>query len=898
MDAKLAEIITRYNNEHTLNSPKSSLELELRFKNVTREAFSSLYNAVSNGTDASNFNTDFGAGVLECSVNVISKNVLDAKDDTQYIQKITFQHGQRATDTHMTKRRLGKVNHTGFIEYTIGLARETESEKVSMAPNSLLRFKIRVSFDYIGMGPARWRLDMTMVKTGTLDKVGKDLKGVRDSLFRPNLSVKSFLDTDPDLIDSYEIECEFIGDKPTVEDFNIAGKIFSLINPQYLADIAYQEEIYHCAKYIVDHGSLHLYKNPKYRLKRLSNQVNSLSKNTYYADLYPPIGYYLTIKTDGVRSMLSVRDGVCRAIRSDGMTEYQPTASAVSTTTTTTTSTTTSTTMSKPATDIMDTIVDGEFASDGKFYVFEVIMLNGKSVAESPFTFRMSLIEEATEVISRFMPTGLKEFQRITEDMGEFTAVWTAEYPYKFDGMLLIEPGSSYRNTKNYKWKPYEFNTIDFLVIKCPSTMLGKLPYEVKPGQTLMLLFVGIDEVKKDKLGIPIINDYRKLFDIPNEYLPIQFSPSMNPRAYLWYVTGELKDLDSVIVELGRNEDNSEWVFHRVRTDRKMEKGYYGNDFRVAEMTYLNYLDPFTVQDLWKPSSSYFKKTAGDIYVAANRYKRFVISMLMKANLSDAPWVIDMCAGRGGDLTRYREIGVRNALFIDIDSLALAELVRRKFEFPKKIGRGEYNDEFSAALTKHGKSLTVHTLVADMKTAAATLVAETYQFGINPGTITGIVCNFALHYMCDTIEHIRNILTFVAKMLKVGGVFLFTVMDGESVFKLLQDLPVGGQWSVMEDGVKKYAITRKFQSPKLTPAGQTISVLLPFSDEMYDEPLCNIDTVIKEGRKLNLELELNGSMIDFSGQFAKARSDMFNRLSQDDIDYITLHRYVSMRRIK
>ena len=83
MDAKLAEIITRYNNEHTLNSPKSSLELELRFKNVTREAFSSLYNAVSNGTDASNFNTDFGAGVLECSVNVISKNVLDAKDDTQ-----------------------------------------------------------------------------------------------------------------------------------------------------------------------------------------------------------------------------------------------------------------------------------------------------------------------------------------------------------------------------------------------------------------------------------------------------------------------------------------------------------------------------------------------------------------------------------------------------------------------------------------------------------------------------------------------------------------------------------------------------------------------------------------------------------------------------------------------
>jgi hypothetical protein len=425
------------------------------------------------------------------------------------------------------------------------------------------------------------------------------------------------------------------------------------------------------------------------------------------------------------------------------------------------------------------------------------------------------------------------------------------------------------------------------------------------------------------------IPQYRHLFpDAAGAYFPIQFSPSANPLAYLYYHdTKKHGEIDRQIIELARTEDNTEWIFHHVRTDRKLEKNYFGNDFRIAELTFLNYIDPFNFEELWQPSGSYFTKQASDIYSASNKFKRYVISTLLKDNLSMAKWVIDEAAGRGGDLHRYQEIGVENALFIDVDPTAIAELVRRKFAFSavkkrhvrkwftderKKQGGVDrpqetrvvtqydriHDTEYEKLIVKDVKSLTVHTLVADLKSPAKDLIASTFQFGLNTGLCDGIVCNFALHYMCDTIEHLRNLLIFNAKMLKVDGVFIFTVMDGKKVFDLLKNLSRGQQWESRENGVLKYAIKKDFAGDKLASSGQMISVLLPFSDEMYQEPLCNIDTVISEAHKLGFEVELNSSMNTYIDKFAKIDRALYDRLTAEDKEYIGLHSYVSLRKIR
>jgi SAM-dependent methyltransferase len=311
---------------------------------------------------------------------------------------------------------------------------------------------------------------------------------------------------------------------------------------------------------------------------------------------------------------------------------------------------------------------------------------------------------------------------------------------------------------------------------------------------------------------------------------------------------------------------------------------------------------------LWNPQVGYFTKSKEDIHVAPNKYRRFVISNLLKDNLSNAKWVIDLAAGRGADLHRYQEIGVENILCIDIDSSAIAELIRRKFEYTAakkrvtKVVAGYdaiHGLEFDKIIEKTDvRSLTVYTLIADLKEPHSKLFQKVYEFAINQDMIDGIVCNFALHYLCDTIEHIRNILQFVALMLKTGGVFIFTVMNGRKVFDLLKDYKTGGIWKSEQDNVTKYAICKKYTGDKLSASGQQISVLMPFSNEMYDEPLANIDTIIDEAKKLGFVFELNESFASFSDKFAKTNKTLFDRLTPDDKKYIDLYSYVTLRLVK
>jgi SAM-dependent methyltransferase len=361
-----------------------------------------------------------------------------------------------------------------------------------------------------------------------------------------------------------------------------------------------------------------------------------------------------------------------------------------------------------------------------------------------------------------------------------------------------------------------------------------------------------------------------------------------------------------------------------VREDRKMEKTYFGNDFKIAELTYLNYIDPFDIESLWMESSGYFTKSSGataNIYNAPNKYKRFVVSTVLRDNLSNTKWIIDEASGRGADLHRYQQIGVENAIFMDVDPVGIAELVRRKFEFfaakggrrDKFLKKGGSSDdpkrlqfvtaydkihgvEYDKLIQKDVRSLTIHTMVLDLKTPADIIRDRVLQFGVNVGGVDGIVCNFALHYLCDTTEHLRNIIEFNSRMLKVGGVFIFTVMSGEKVLQLLRDVPKGGQWEVREGELAKYTIKRLFDSPTLAAAGQMISVRLPFTDQLVDEPLCNIANVVKVAGTYGFELESDSCLDVYLDQFKQANRELHDKLTADDIAYIKLHHFITLRK--
>lgn len=947
LNRHLIKLLSEYENAVRTKGSNDSIELEIRVKSeITREMYEQLITAALKGGITTNPRMDLSA-------NIISAKVHGAKDMTQSIRRVEYAKGVPTNTAYIQKTRiLTPVNMDGYLKYSVGLSRETKINAFPASNDSLVRLKVRVSFDInditssdaganadtnINTKP-KWRLDITAVKTGTLGGLAPTLKNIRTDLFTPTLTPQTLLqDLNHEMISHYEIEIEYIGAGPILPaDISIVDSVFSLINSNYTDEVKYQGEIYHIATYISD--APELFKKPTHRLKQLTNQVVSLSMNTYYNDIYPPIGYYATDKADGKRAVISMHDNVLYIILSDGMISRKIVSENI---------------------DIV--IADAEFVgneSSFTLYVFDC-MAFGKSVAKSGFEERVKLIDDCVNVIGRVLEDtnniasvgkclakkyvllgDVKEleagFRKVysSDDAGAMTDLPTVSENAKYavDGIIITEPGSEYSATRNYKWKPYENNTIDFLAIKCPAKLLGTRPYEVRKaeGMELYLLFVGINHNVRDKLGMGFISHYRSMFPETGtgNYYPIQFSPSANPLAYLYWHKGE-EDLNRQIIELGRTRpaandaavNSTEWIFHRVRSDRKLENNYFGNDFRIAELTYLNFVDPFEFESLWSIPASYFIKTASDMYTAPNKFKRFVISLQLKNLLSGARWVIDAAAGRGADLHRLQEIGVENALFIDADKAAITELIRRKFAFlsAKKrhmrswVGSGDGNMkvitrhgaggiEYDKLIMKDTKNLTVHTMIADLRTASSVLVEKTMPFGMNAGSVDGVMCNFALHYLCGNADDLQNFLTFVHEMLKTGGVFIFTVMDGSRVFDELRTLSRGQTWQLFEQsgGVNtlKYGLKKDYDGAKLAKTGQMISVHLPFSDSMYDEPLCNIEYVITVAKKIGLNVELNNSMLDHMDKFMKADRGLYDRLTPDDKKYIGLHSYVTLRKVK
>lgn len=766
--------------------------------------------------------------------------------------QMTFTNGvQHPERLHYAKDQIIKpiaLTHDTLPGYRMSIVYEVPTTPVDIGSAELARVRLRHSADVSD----NWRLDITLIKTVTNFSVPAELKSVKTAML---FEMKDFVRDAPwDYAEMIEIELEHRGGEIKLEHLKFADELFTGTGAGDSggekegesgsgSNIVYQDAIYDLARYIKPRIANKFRK--EFGMKQLSNQVIELNKNMYLKELYGRLqDYYVTDKVDGKRAIVHLGP------KSYAVSDSVAMMSGIN----------------LPAVTIIDTeqysaSTSGSASGETSYYIFDVIVFEGKSLMSEPFEERLKYFDRAVALAPMLR---LKPFKRLTnkyaDELREFKA---NKKPYEVDGVILTPATGLYDTMQVYKYKPVDKLTVDFLIKKCPARLLGIKPYV--SSKNLYILFCGVSRAVYFKLRLKLLKYYEDIFkdidarNLPH-YFPYQFQPSDNAYAYLFH--SDRTDLDGEVGEFLYK--NGAWHMDRIREDRRIEVqrgNYFGNNYKIAELTWMAYADPLVIEDEGKTSGDgtvYFQEHDSTRHKASRNYNSCVKSDIFK-NMGSPDWVMDLASGKGQDLFRYAQAGVKNLVCLEIDTTALMELITRKHEFASRRDN-------------HGQgNMSVHVHAMDLTAPTDTNLAALKDLQI-PGSglasMDTIVCNFAFHYFLKNKETLAHVAAFINKCLKPGGRFIFTAFDGKAVVRLLNEHK--GEWTVRADsggdsGGALYSIKRQYSVSYIEAIGQKIDVLLPFSgDTYYTEYLVNIDTVKAAFEKHKFVLEIDQSFSKYA----------------------------------
>jgi hypothetical protein len=970
-DQTLESLVSRYRRSATDPTlSKAEIEVEVRFRGVDSFIFETVLKALV----AKEIAVD--GGTITQTVNSIMEEDPSTRSPQHrsqgghgrggnLIRQLTFVDGKKSGERYYRKWPLAppfRVRNPHALDYNVVLSGEQPLDGAfSSDASALIRAKCRVSFVVAGSPGSDWRIDLTVTRQLAGSDAQSGLSGVVGKMFRAGkMTPANMLDllglSDPDSefrsLYSYEMEIEHLPGadgssrdavRPS-EVSTLADLVLRLANPEYMEEAVYQAEIYHVAGFVVEAPGLLRRFAHEFGLKKLTPQVTALTLSEYKS-VYPPTGYFLLDKADGVRAVASVRDGHLRIMADELLEFYAPGFGPEGKSS--------SARISADAARVShSTILDGELVrragSHPVFHAFDVMAVRGENLAPAGYEVRISYLEEAVGILrdfgvdARVKPIVTISASEPAELKAQFLSPVFEQRPYGTDGRIVVEPGKPYRDTQAYKWKSLWDTTIDCLARRAPPSVLGRLPYVDAPGHELYFLFVGINPDLFDALGLERVPGYRDLFPTrtnTGSYFPIQFSPSDAPMAYLYQHPlvdpvpargkkasrdweGWTPEIEGKVIELrcaGKSGDcaaagalgTPDWQIVRVRDDRTREiktGQYFGNDFRIAELTWLNYVDPFEEAQLWNgPTLGYFAAPKSAMYRAQTAYTSYVKSRRIEADLTHARWVVDAAIGKGQDFGRYVQASVRHLVGIDQDQGALSELIRRKFSHAngRTAGKGGKGGKGGRGADRGNRRAardptTLFALRADLTSPHADVAAKVRSIvGFPAGGADALVSNLAIHYFAGDVVNIRNFAALSRALVKVGGTVIITTMFGSKVHDLLasNDVAAGKSWDSRQDGVLKYSIRRDYAEKGLTKAGQRIGVLLPFSNgEYYEEFLVNVVALVAEFTARGFALVATPGFATHFDDFRTRNPTMHKMLSPADFEFLSLYGEIILRR--
>lgn len=468
-------------------------------------------------------------------------------------------------------------------------------------------------------------------------------------------------------------------------------------------------------------------------------------------------------------------------------------------------------------------------------------------------------------------------------------------YTYKIDGLIFFPLNKTYNDSIILKWKPNEYNSIDFL-IEIEKNDDGKdrlYPYIIRneygkndvKQYKKMFLYVGAKSGKdyKPKQFSPYSND-EKNDEVNNANVLLDENDKMLAYDELHNLYTEI--YDNMIVEFiyDKNDKLFRWKPVRVRYDKteryKNGENVFGNDEKIANDNFVAIINEVNFERLTFGFNKNIQDTLIEdvvTYYNTNNAERLPLNNfhnLIKKDLikqAGGKSLLDLACGKAGDLFKWIKSGYKFIVGIDLN--------RQNIELAEKFNEKNNNNsdiEINFIPGDTGKLIFPYYesgLDKFAKEKMEKLIPSKYMFDV-------VSSQFCLHYYFKDENTLRILLQNVNDNLKIGGYFIGTSFDGQRIVdaftgkKLLQ--------GELNDKLI-WKIDKNYNKPIFTSVksnlGKAIDVFYHTIGKTHEEFLVNYDFLDKMLKEYGFEKVLVKEFGKYYEEFGKDLSDVEKEFS-------------------
>lgn len=390
-----------------------------------------------------------------------------------------------------------------------------------------------------------------------------------------------------------------------------------------------------------------------------------------------------------------------------------------------------------------DTLVDAELV-DGKYHVFDALFVGKIDVRCRSFKERLAAFEKAYArlpasvkskiLVKQFFATG-----NILRDTKAGFALIESQPEEKNDGLIFMPIFYPYYDETRqpgqiYKWKPPAQITIDF---------------RVKSRGREYELFVGSDQKEVSFWGSKKY-PYKKRVQIPFEAVK-KYEP-----------------IDGKVIEFKWGVNNFE--FERMRTG--VTDKDHPNSLKVAQDNWEDINEPITKEELLS-SLAHMNNRDPELYREFhNNLKRLLICQFAQGKT-----LLDIGSGKGGDLPKYHRSNVKRMYLVEPDPSYIAEMQKRMLQ--SKTGGSTFNnDRFFIK-----NVVSIQAQGEDTEKIAQALQKDRI------GKVDLVCSFFSLTHFFESEFSLDGLVRTISSFLPLGGFFIGTTLDGESMYQFLSGVP-------------------------------------------------------------------------------------------------------------